>query len=100
MVFSEGKAFLCHKSTTQVKKIGVCVKNIYKLDVYGCTSLSSKARKVVIHDIGELWHRRLGHIHQSALRIMQHISTSLPKGTFVKIDTCKGGTMVKYEKAM
>ena len=35
MIFNEGKAFLHHKATTQVKNIGVRVKNLYKLDVDG-----------------------------------------------------------------
>ena len=75
------------------------MKNLYKLDVDGCASLSSKAGKVVSRDTGELWHRILGRLHHSALRIMQKISTSLPKGTLAQIDTCKGCTMGKYEKA-
>ena len=93
VVFSEGKVFLRHKATGQVKKIGVCVKNLYKLDVDDCTSLRSKLGKVVSRDTGELWHRRLGHLHHSALRIMHQISTSLAKGTLALIDTCKGCTM-------
>ena len=69
--FSEGKAFLHQKATTQVKKIGVHVKNLYKLDVDGCTTLSSKAGKVVSRHTGELWHSILGHLHHISLRIMQ-----------------------------
>ena len=75
VVFSEGKAFLCHKPTGQVKKIGVCVKNLYKIDVDGCATLMSKADKVVSQDEGELWHRRLGHLHHSAWKVMHRIST-------------------------
>ena len=51
VVFSEGKTFLCHKSTGQVKKIGVRVKNLYKIDVDGCTKLISKENEVVSRDI-------------------------------------------------
>ena len=71
VVFSEGKVFLRHKVTRQVKNIGVRVKNIYKIDVNGCTTLSSKAGKVVSRDTGELWHRILGHLHHKILRIMK-----------------------------
>ena len=85
VVFSEGKAFLHHKATgPQVKKIGVHVKNLYKLDVDDCATLSIKADEMVRRDTGELWHKRLGHLHHSALRIMQQISTGLPKGTLVR----------------
>ena len=45
-IFSKVKAFLCHKSMVQVKKIGVRVKNLYKLDVEYCSSLSMKPEKV------------------------------------------------------
>ena len=99
VVFSEGKAFLHHKATGKVKKIGVRVKNLYKLDVYGCVALMSKADRVVSRDEGELWQRRLGHLHHSALKVMQQISTGLPKGTLAHIYTCKGCTTGKYAKA-
>ena len=69
------------------------------LDVDGCATLSSKVGKVVSRDTSELWHRRLGHLHCSALRIMQQISIGLPKGTLAQIDTYKGYTMGKYTKA-
>ena len=99
VVFSEGKAFLRHKTTGQAKKIGIRVKNLYKLDVDGCTTLMGKADKVVSWVEGELWHRRLGHLHHGALKFMKHISMGLPKGTLAQSDTCKGCTMGKYAKA-
>ena len=99
VVFSEGKYFLQHKAIGQAKKSGIRVKNIYKIDVYGFTTFTGKADKVVSRDEGELWHRRLGHLHHDALKVMQYISMGLPKGTLVQIDTCKGCTMGKYEKA-
>ena len=71
VVLSEGKSFLHHKATRQVKKIGVHVKNLYKLDVDGCAALMSKADIVVIWDEGELWHRRLAHLHHSAFKVVQ-----------------------------
>ena len=37
VVLSEGKAFLHHKATRKVKMIGIRVKNLYKIDVDGCT---------------------------------------------------------------
>ena len=71
VVFSEGKAFLRHKATRQVKKIGVRVKNLYKLDVDGCATFMSIEDRVVSRDEGELWHRILGHLHHSDLKVMQ-----------------------------
>ena len=41
VIFNEGKAFLRHTAMKQVKNIGVQVKNLYKLDVDDCATLSS-----------------------------------------------------------
>ena len=98
VVFSDGKAFLRHKTTGQAKRIGIRVKNLYKLEVDGCTATMGKVKKVVSQDEGKLWHRRLGHLHHGALKILQHISTRLPKGTLAQSDHCKGCTMGKFVK--
>ena len=47
------------------------MKNLYKLEVDDCAALSSKAELVQSQEIGELWHRWLGHLHHGALKIMQ-----------------------------
>ena len=46
MIFSKGKSFLRHIDIGQVNNIGVCVKNLYKIDVEDFTALSSKVEKV------------------------------------------------------
>eukprot|EP00253_Pinus_taeda_P028092 PITA_28092 len=46
VVFSEGKAFLCSKTTGETRRIGVRVKNLYQLDVDGCTTMACKAEGV------------------------------------------------------
>ena len=43
LVFSEGKAFTRHKTTRHAKRIGIRVKNLYKLEVDGCASMMGKA---------------------------------------------------------
>jgi len=43
--------------------------------------MAGKAEGLVSQDDGELWHRRLGHLHHGALKILQQITTGLPKGT-------------------
>jgi transposase InsO family protein len=58
-----------------------------------------KEKIVVSQDEGELWHRRLGHLHHGALKIMQKISTGLPRGTLAQSDQCKGCTLGKYVKS-
>ena len=57
-----------------------------------------KAEKVVSRDEGELQHRRLGHLHHGALKVMQQIFTRRPMGTLAQLDQCKGCTMGKYAK--
>ena len=84
IVFSKGKSVLRHKTTIQVKKIGIRVKNLYKLEVDGCTAMMGKEEHVMSQDEGELWHRRLGHLHHGALKIMQQISIGLPMGSSVR----------------
>eukprot|EP00253_Pinus_taeda_P016240 PITA_16240 len=81
VVFSEGKAFLRRKTTGETRKIGVRVRNLYQLHVDGCAAMAGKAEGLVSRDDGELWHRRLGHLHHGALKILQQITTGLPKGT-------------------
>ena len=70
----------------QTKKIGVRIKNLYKLEVDGCAAMVGKVEEMVSDDEGKLWHRRLGHLHHGALKILQQIFTGLPKGTLVQSD--------------
>lgn len=46
VIFSKRKAFLHHIAIGQVKRIGVRVKNLYKLYVEDCVALRKKAKKV------------------------------------------------------
>ena len=69
------------------------------LEVYGCGAMIGKEKKVVSWDEGELWHRRLGHLHHGALNIMQQIFTGLPMGTLAQLDQCKGCTLGNYVKS-
>ena len=57
VVYSDGKAFVQHKTMGQAKMIGIRVNNIYKLEVDGCAAMMGKVEKVVSWDVGELWHR-------------------------------------------
>eukprot|EP00253_Pinus_taeda_P030525 PITA_30525 len=99
VVFSKGKAFLHSKTTSETWKIGVRVRNLYQLHVDGCVAMVGKAEGLVSRDDGELWHRKLGHLHHGALKILQQITTRLPKGTLAQSDQCKGCTLGKFVKA-
>ena len=75
------------------------MKNLYRMEVDDCAVLSSKVELVQSQDISELWHRWLENLHHGALKIMQHISTKLPKVKLEQVDTCKGCTLGKYAKS-
>ena len=75
------------------------MKNLYKLEVDDCVALSTKAELVQRQDIGKLWHRKLDHLYHGALKIMQQISTRLPKGKHEQVDTWKGFNLGKYTKS-
>eukprot|EP00253_Pinus_taeda_P029002 PITA_29002 len=98
VVFSKGKVFLRRIAMGQTKRIGILMKNLYKLEVDDCAALSMKGELVKSQDIGELWSRWLGHLHHGALKIMLQISTRLPKGKLEQVDICKGCTLGKYTK--
>ena len=70
VIFNKGKTFLRHITTGQVKKIGVYVKKLYKIDVEESVALSMKAEKVQSNDVSEIWHIRLGHLTHGALKII------------------------------
>ena len=57
VVFNNGQSFLRHKTTGQTKRIGIRVKNLYKMEVDGWATMMGKAKNVVNWDEGELWHR-------------------------------------------
>lgn len=46
VTFSKGKVFLRHIAMGQVNKIGIQVKNHYKVEVGDCASLSTKVEMV------------------------------------------------------
>ena len=73
VAFSEGKAFLCSKTTGKTWKIGVRVKNLFQLHVDGYAKMACKVEGLVSQDDGKLWHWILGHLHHGALKILQQI---------------------------
>ena len=63
----------------QTNRIGIQVKNIYKMEVDGRTTMVGQEEEVVSRDEGKLWHRILGHLHHGTLNILQQISTGVPR---------------------
>jgi len=49
-------------------------------------------------DLNELWHRRMGHLHHGALRILRKTVTGVPDLSTKRDDVCKGCALGKYAK--
>ena len=96
VTFSKGRTYLQHLASGCKKKIGERVKNLYKLKVETDATLSIKAGCA---NVGELWHRRMGHLRHGALKILQQIATGFPAGGLDKSGVCKGCTLKKYAKS-
>ncbi|MDF3675421.1 GAG-pre-integrase domain-containing protein, partial [Enterobacter hormaechei] len=48
--------------------------------------------------LGELWQRRIDHIHHGALKLLGEMVTSIPKVSIEHDDVCKGCILGKFEK--
>jgi len=51
-------------------------------------------------DLGELWHRRLGHLHHRALKLLRKIVTRVPESSMKHDDVCRGCVLRKFAKAI
>ena len=49
-------------------------------------------------DLNELWHKRMGHLHHGALRILRSTITGVPVLS-TEDDVCRGCALGKYAKA-
>jgi len=50
-------------------------------------------------DLSELWHRRMGHLHHGALRILKKTITGVSGFSTKRNDVCRGCALGKYAKA-
>lgn len=97
IIFSKGKAYIKPSISLAAKQIEVTMKNLYKLQVETTTTLGSIGVSEQNHDLGEFWHRRMGHLHHGALKILRDIATGLPQCSVDQHDMCKGCTLGKYD---
>ena len=51
------------------------------------------------NDLNELWHRRMGHLHHGALRILRKTVSGVPELSIERDNVCKGCALRKYAKA-
>ena len=50
-------------------------------------------------DLNELWHKRMGHLHYGALRIIRSTITGVLNLNTERDDVCRGCALGKYAKA-
>jgi transposase InsO family protein len=98
VVFRGGQVLLYPKggNIASARVIGVRQEKLYRMifQAAGALTCSTSSR-----DLCEIWHRRMGHLHHGALRILRDIATGLPDFSIDQYDVCRGCAMGKYAKA-
>jgi hypothetical protein len=99
VTFRKGKVYIHPKgsSGSLSKVIGVWSKKLYQLQfepthalVSSCTSSGQ--------DLGELWHKRMAHLHHGALKVLRESVDGLPVFSSDQYRVCKGCALRKYTK--
>jgi len=92
------KVLVKHSSWKRVRQIGVRSDISYKLQLdfpmalIGSDNSSGK-------ELNELWHKRMGHLHHGALKMLKETVTGVPELGTKHDDVCKGCVLGKYAKA-
>ena len=73
--------------------IGIRSCTLYRLQFESLQALINNT-----NDMGELWHRRMAHLHHGALNILKEIVIGLPELSTKHSDMCKGCTLGRYAK--
>ena len=79
VMFIRGKALLKPLDSGANSFDGVRVMNFYMLQFVTIVTLSNKEINVHRCDLGELWHRHMGHLHHGVLIILREIAIGLPE---------------------
>jgi len=75
--------------------IGVRSKRLYRLQMDTPKALINNNSS---RDQGELWHRRMDHIHYGALRFLHETMTGIPEVSIEHNDVCRGCVLGKFVK--
>jgi len=92
--------FIKHQNWKKVKQIGVQSKRLYRLQFDSPMTLVSSNKSNSGRDLDELWHRRMGHLHHGALRMLRETITGVLELGTKHDDVCKGCILGKYAKAV
>jgi hypothetical protein len=95
VTFHGGKVYIRPKgSTTKMDKvIGVRSDKVYRLHFEPVKALVSSNT-----DLGELWHKWMGHLHFGALGHLRQAVTGMPQVAAERHDPCKGCALGKYAR--
>ncbi|KAH9291809.1 hypothetical protein KI387_043002 [Taxus chinensis] len=96
VLFRGTHVLIKHKDWKSPITIGVRSGRLYRLQFDTPKALMSSSNP---RDLGELWHRRMGHIHHGALKLLRETVTGVPEVSTEHDDVCKGCVLGKFAKA-
>jgi len=89
--------YVKHSNWKKVKQIGARRNRLYKLQLDSPMALignDSSSGK----ELNELWHGRMGHLHNGALKMLKDTVTGVPVLSIEHDDVCRGCVLGKYAK--
>lgn len=93
VTFEEGKVYILPKNSKTRKVIEVKKSNLFWLQFEPAHALVSCSK-----GLGELWHKRMAHLHHGSLNAFKEIVMGLPKLKVEQHKACKGCALGKYTK--
>ena len=96
ILFRGTNVLIKHNDWKSLINIGVRSGHLYRLQFDTPKALMSSSNP---RDLGELWHRRVGHIHHGALRFLHETMTSVREVSTEHDNVCKGYVLGKFVKA-
>jgi hypothetical protein len=89
--FQDRRVYIRPKGSKTTKVIGVRREKLYMLQFELTRALVSNTC-----DMAELWHKRMAHLHNGALKVLKQIVTDLADFNTEHHEVRKGCSMVKY----
>jgi hypothetical protein len=101
VTFRKGKVYihLEGSSVSLSKVIGVRSKKLYRLQFEPTHALVSTCTSSG-QDLGELWHKRMAHLHHGALKVLRESVDGIPTFSSYQHRVCKGCALGKYTKTV
>jgi len=96
--FIGNRVYVKHPRWKKRAQIGTRSNRLYKLQLESPVALIS-SNVDGEKELNELWHRRMGHLHHGALRMLKETVTGVPVLTTKHDDKCRGFVLGNYAKA-